>query len=89
MQETFTIFRRDGQILTDSQIAVFVEGKMKVYEVGSEIATVLRDMNRFQGKLLFKYMSVPTKILRAGATTDPAFVIKNFFRDTFFASVFS
>jgi len=89
MQKTFTIFRRDGQILTDSQIAVFVEGKMKVYEVGSEIATVLRDMNRFQGRLLFQYMSVPTKILRAGATTDPAFVIKNFFRDTFFASVFS
>ena len=27
MQETFTIFRRDGQVLTDSQIAVFVEGK--------------------------------------------------------------
>ena len=44
MQKTFTIFRRDGQILTDSQIAVFVEGKMKVYEVGSEIATVLRDI---------------------------------------------
>ena len=45
MQKTFTIFRRDGQVLTESQIAVFSEGKMKVYEVGAEIATVLKDNN--------------------------------------------
>ena len=36
-----------------------------------------------------RYIAIPTRVLRAGATTDPAFVIKNFFRDTFFASVFS
>ncbi len=89
MQETFTIFRRDGQVLTDSQIAVFVEGKMKVYEVGSEIATVLKDMNGYQAKLLMRYVAIPTRTLRAGATTDPAFVLKNFFRDTGFAAVFS
>ena len=89
MQETFTIFRRDGQVLTDSQIAVFVEGKMKVYEVGSEIASVLKDMNGYQAKLLMRYLAVPTRTLRAGATTDPAFVLKNFFRDTGFAAVFS
>ena len=89
MQETFTIFRRDGQVLTDSQIAVFVEGKMKVYEVGSEISKVLKDMNSFTAKATMRYLAVPTRILRAGATTDPAFVLKNFFRDTGFAAVFS
>ena len=89
MQETFTIFRRDGQVLTESQIAVFSEGKMKVYEVGAEIATVLKDMNRWQSKWLMRMIAIPTKTLRAGATLDPAFIIKNFFRDTGFAAVFS
>ena len=62
---------------------------MKVYEVGSEIATVLKDMNRWQSKWLMRMIAIPTKTLRAGATLDPAFIIKNFFRDTGFAAVFS
>ena len=89
MQKTFTIFRRDGQVLTESQIAVFKDGKMKVYEVGAEIATVLKDMNSYQAKMLWRYASVPTRTLRAGATLDPAFIAKNLIRDTFFGAIFS
>ena len=89
MQKTFTIFRRNGQVLTESQIAVFVEGKMKVYEVGAEMATVLKDMNSYQAKMLWRYASIPTRTLRAGATLDPAFIAKNLIRDTFFGAIFS
>jgi len=89
MQKTFTVFRRNGQVLTESQIAVFIEGKMRVYEVGAEMATVLKDMNSYQAKLLWRYASIPTRTLRAGATLDPAFIAKNLIRDTFFGAIFS
>ncbi len=62
---------------------------MKVYEVGAEIATVLKDMNSYQAKMLWRYASVPTRTLRAGATLDPAFIAKNLIRDTFFGAIFS
>ena len=89
MQKTFTIFRKDGQVVSESQIAVFIEGKMKVYEVGAEMATVLKDMNSYQAKMFYRYASIPTRTLRAGATLDPAFIAKNLIRDTFFGAVFS
>ena len=84
-----TIFRKDSHFLGETQIAVFIDGKMKVYEVGKEFATTLKDMNANQSNALFRILSVPTRTLRAGATLDPAFTIKNMIRDTFFAGVFS
>ena len=39
-----------------------------------------QDLNSFTAKATMRYIAIPTRTLRAGATTDPAFVLKNFFR---------
>tara|TARA_Y100000031_G_C8249839_1_gene399942 strand:- start:39 stop:4328 length:4290 start_codon:yes stop_codon:yes gene_type:complete len=88
-KQGLTVFRKDGTTLTKSQIAVFENGKMKVYEVGVDFATSLKDLNKFQAMWVMRMLSVPTRTLRAGATLDPAFIFKNLGRDTFFAAVFS
>ena len=85
----FTVFRREGQIISETQIAIFKKGKMEVWEVGKEIADSLRDINRFQSNLFFRFFGIPTRMLRAGATLAPDFMIKNFNRDTVYAGVFS
>jgi len=88
-KQGLTVFRKDGTTLKKSQIAVFENGKMKVYEVGVDFATSLKDLNKFQAMWVMRMLSVPTRTLRAGATLDPAFIFKNIGRDTFFAAVFS
>ena len=85
----FTVFRREGQIISETQIALFKNGKMEVYEVGKDIAESLRDINRFQSNIYFRFFGIPSRLLRAGATLAPDFMIKNFNRDTVYAGIFS
>ena len=81
--------KQHGDWLRDSQIIVYEKGKPKIYEVGVEYANALKDINKYQAKITMRILSVPTRTLRAGATLDPAFIFKNFGRDTFFAAAFS
>ena len=88
-KQGLTVLRKQDGWLKDSQIAVYEKGKLKVYEVGIEFATALKDVNKYQANIYMRILSVPTRTLRAGATLDPAFILKNFGRDTFFATAFS
>ena len=81
--------KQHGEWLKDSQIIVYDKGKPKIYEVGIEYANSLKDINKYQANIAMRILSVPTRTLRAGATLDPAFIFKNFGRDTFFAAAFS
>jgi hypothetical protein len=81
--------KQHGEWLKESQIIVYEKGKPKIYEVGVEYANALKDINKYQANIAMRILSVPTRTLRAGATLDPAFIFKNFGRDTFFAAAFS
>ena len=88
-KQGLTVLRKQDGWLKDTQIAVYEKGKLKVYEDGLEYATAIRDVNIYQARVWARIAAVPTRTLRAGATLDPAFIIKNFGRDTFFATAFS
>jgi len=89
IKQGLTVLRKQDGWLKDTEIPVYENGKLRVYEIGMEYATALRDVNIYQAKVWARIAAVPTKTLRAGATLDPAFIIKNFGRDTFFATAFS
>ena len=89
LEQGMVIFRKNSSYVDKTKIAVYENGKPKIYEVGKDFADALRDANWFQTQAWARIASAPTRTLRAGATLDPAFILKNFGRDTFFASVFS
>lgn len=87
--EGMTIFRREHGILNTTQIAVFRNGKREVWEVGADIATALKDTNRYQASIFTKFVSVPSRLLRAGSTLAPDFMLRNFNRDTVNSAIVS
>lgn len=84
-----TVFRRNGQVVSDREIAVFRDGKREIWDVGPEIAAALRDMNSMQSSLFMRFLGTPTRLLRAGATLAPDFMLRNLVRDAFTAGVIS
>lgn len=84
-----TVFRRNGQVVSKSEIAVFRNGKREVWEVGNDIAQALTDMNRYQSNMLLKFLGTPSRLLRAGATLAPDFMARNLARDALSAAIFS
>ena len=85
----FTIFRKDGQMLSETQVGVYKDGVRTVWEMPSDIAQALNGMNKFQAGWIRDYLGWPTRWLRTGATLNPDFIARNFSRDTFFGAVFS
>ncbi len=86
-----TVFRRGGQIVNEAagEIGVYRNGKQEVWSVGPEIATALKDMNRLQSSLFMQFIGTPSRLLRAGATLAPDFMVRNLTRDAFTAGVLS
>ena len=84
-----TVFRRNGQVISESEIAIFRNGKREVWEVGPEIAGALKDMNGYQANFLLNFLGTPTRLLRAGATLAPDFMVRNLARDALSAAIFS
>lgn len=91
--DNLTIFRKNGQQVTDSQIALYINGKKEVWEVGPEIAKALKDSNGLVTELLLSrwgnWATKPASWLRAGATLAPDFFVRNMLRDPVSASLFS
>ena len=87
--EGLSIFRKDSFVLNEKEIAVRVNGKTEVWEVGPEISKALKDMTTQEANLLVKTLEPFSKTLRLGATLAPDFMVRNFTRDTLMAAVFS
>jgi len=87
--EGFTIFRKDGNVVSNSEIAFMRNGKLEVWEVGTELANTFKNFDSFQAGLITKIMSQPSKLLRAGSTLAPEFMVKNIMRDSVTAALFS
>lgn len=84
-----TIFRREHGIVSDTQIALFRNGKKEVWEVGKDLRDALKDTNRYQANMFVKFVSVPSRLLRAGSTLAPDFMLRNFNRDTVNSAIVS
>ncbi len=84
-----TVFRRNGQVVSNTEIAIFRKGKREIWEVGEEIASALRDMNGYQSNMFLRFLGTPSRLLRAGATLAPDFMIRNLQRDALSAAIMS
>ena len=87
--EGFTIFRKDGNVVSNKEIAFMRNGKLEVWEVGNELANTFKNFDSFQASLITKILAQPSKLLRAGSTLAPEFMVKNIMRDSVTAALFS
>jgi GH24 family phage-related lysozyme (muramidase) len=87
--EGITVFRREHGIVSEKEIAIFRNGKREVWNVGKDLAEAFKNTNGYQANMLVKFLSVPSRLLRAGATLAPDFMIRNFNRDTVTSAIMS
>tara|TARA_R110002020_G_scaffold473077_1_gene701850 strand:- start:72 stop:5480 length:5409 start_codon:yes stop_codon:yes gene_type:complete len=87
--EGFTVFRKDSQNPSVSEIAIFRNGKREVWEVGPELAKAFKEANAASLHWGWKLLGTPSRTLRAGATLAPDFFLRNMTRDTVMAGVLS
>lgn len=80
--EGMTVFRREHGIVGKSEIAIFRNGKREIWEVGEQVVEALRDTSRGEANMLLRVLAVPARLLRAGATLAPDFMVRNYMRDT-------
>ena len=83
------IFRKDSQILSDKQVAVYKDGVRTVWEVPPDISAALNGMNKFSAHWIRDTIGLPSQWLRAGATLNPEFMARNISRDTFYGASYS
>jgi len=87
--DSFTIFRPNSFRPAPDEIAVFKNGKREVYKVDPEVANAVNGMGHQEIDLVTRVLSVPARLLRAGATLSPEFLVKNPARDQLVAMIFS
>ncbi|NDF43442.1 MAG: hypothetical protein EB137_02475 [Actinobacteria bacterium] len=86
----FSLFRKEQGYLKPTEIQIFRDGKREVYEVGKDFARAFSRLDRTVWDDITKYIGVPTKMLRAGATQiNPEFMYNNIPRDAFQSSILS
>ena len=79
-----------AQKASGSTVSVWENGKKVHYEVGKEIADVLKGVNEESAGMLVKILSAPARLLRQGATgRNIDFMIPNVFKDQLDAAVTS
>ena len=84
-----TILRKQDGWLKETEIPIYENGKLKVYEVGLSYATALKNAVPNQKTGALRYFGIPTRIVRAGATLNLEFLSKSFVRDSFFSAILS
>jgi hypothetical protein len=87
--EMATFWQNARNIDKKNQIAVYREGKREVFQVAPEIAEVFHDLRAETTPLLIKFAAYPARLLRAGATLTPDFMVRNLIRDAIDAGVIS
>ena len=89
LSDVSTIFRADRSPLEDNQIASYKDGKRQVYEVPQGVADAVKGMDSQTAGLLMKMLSPPSRVLREGMMSSPAFAIRHFFRQEAMAASMS
>jgi len=85
----FTIFRPNAFRPAPDEISFFRSGKREVRQVDPDVAKSVKAMDRESFGLVLKILEAPARMLRAGATLSPDFIVRNPVRDQFSAMVFS
>lgn len=85
--DLLTVFRAARQPLADDEIAVFNDGKREVYRLPSDVAAVFKAADKESANWLFRIITAPTKMFRAGVTLSPDFFPRNIIRDQFDATI--
>jgi hypothetical protein len=75
--------------IDDTTLIHFKDGKPVLYEVDPELAKALNASDRASISDLVKMLALPANVLRTGAILNPAFMERNFQRDTLSAFLFS
>jgi len=89
--EELSIFRQEA-VYPDANSISFRNtktGKYEVYTVGEDLATAFRVMDNPSMDFVAKWLTAPTRTLRAGAIVTPSFALPNFFKDTMNATFLS
>lgn len=87
--ETFNIFRPQVNVTEKNVISVLRDGKPVYYQVDPDLYNALMNLDQEQTNMFVRILSVPARMLRAGATLTPDFSLRNPMRDQFAAMVFS
>lgn len=87
--DAMSAFKPDGFSPAKDRIAFYRNGKREVREVDPELAAAVNAMDRETFGWLLKILATPARLLRAGATLAPEFIVRNPVRDQFTAFIFS
>lgn len=87
--DPFTIFRPETYRPAPDEIAIFNDGKRSIYKVDPLLANALNGLDQGGMNILTKMLSAPGRMLRAGATLSPEFIVRNPIRDQFSALLYS
>lgn len=76
------VYRAASKRLGEGEFIVFEDGKAAIYQADNpDLVRSLQAMDQASIGPLTKILSVPSAFLRAGTTTDPAFILKASVRD--------
>lgn len=89
VSDTMTIFRPQPFRPQPDEIAIWRDGKRRVYKVGKDVAEAVNALDRDALNIVTRMLAVPAKMLRAGAVLAPEFIARNPVRDQFSAVAFS
>lgn len=87
--EGFTVFRPNSFRPAPDEIRIFNDGKPTTYKVDPRLAGAVSGMDKETINTLTRFLAHPARLLRAGATLSPEFILRNPVRDQFSAFVFS
>lgn len=73
----------------DNVLTVLINGEKKFFQVEKQLYKALLAIEAEQLGMIIRLLSIPTRVLRAGATLAPEFVLRNLVRDQFTAFVYS
>lgn len=90
MDDFITLFTPTKYGASENIVTYFKDGKPEYYEVfDKNLYKALLSLDKPASTLLTRIASFPTKLLRAGATLTPDFVVRNPTRDAMTAFLFS
>jgi hypothetical protein len=87
-EQIFDIFR-PSQYTSENVVTVMDKGKKTFYEVDPDLYRGLLSMDTESVGMAIKWLGLPARILRAGATLSPDFMIRNPIRDQLTAYTYS
>lgn len=84
--DSFAIFRPNAFRPAPDEIAVWKDGKRKIYNVDPEVAAAVNGMTREELGKVMEWAALPARALRAGVVLTPEFMVKNLMRDQLMAA---